>query len=186
MHNHIFLYFRFSTKSLICTHLQEDLINGLIRFVGKSRVTRTVVGILPLLTRSMHGHTNKISWISSSSPYYSARAWELVTNQGRGSNYIGSNIRVCFCYSSPTEEWVELRRRRFRSCLFLLLSWFFSRKAKKLKIGTNGKIFNCLYKHWKASFWRNELKAKKLFWCAEILNIYYKSQHPKSNSQLFN
>jgi hypothetical protein len=58
MHNHIFLYIRFSTKSVICTHLPEDLI----RFVEKSRVTRIVViGILQLLTRSTREHTNKIS-----------------------------------------------------------------------------------------------------------------------------
>jgi hypothetical protein len=30
------------------------------------------------------------------------------------------------------------------------------------KLRTNGKLFNWLLKRWKASFWRNELKAKKL------------------------
>jgi hypothetical protein len=34
-----------------------------------------------------------------------------------------------------------------RSCLFLLLSWFFSRKAKKSKAGINGKFFNSLLEH---------------------------------------
>jgi hypothetical protein len=34
-----------------------------------------------------------------------------------------------------------------RPCLFLLLSWLFNRKAKKLKSGINGKFFNCLLEY---------------------------------------
>jgi hypothetical protein len=46
--------------------------------------------------------------------------------------------------------------------LFLLLSWLFSWKAEKPKAETNGKFFNWFLEHWKASFWRNELKSEKL------------------------
>jgi hypothetical protein len=34
--------------------------------------------------------------------------------------------------------------------------------------------------------WKSYLELFSDFWCGEILNIYYKSQYPKSNSQLFN
>jgi hypothetical protein len=44
--------------------------------------------------------------------------------------------------------------------LFLLLSRIFQPKSWKAE--TNGNFFNWLLKCWKASIWKNELKAEKL------------------------
>jgi hypothetical protein len=82
----------------------------------------------------------------------------------------------------------------FKPCLFLLLNWLFQPKNWEAKNRNKRQTFQLAFETLKSKLlkkWSKSWKAHlelffRLLVCRNTKYIYYKSQHLKSNSQLFN